>query len=152
MKAESKRRILIVSLLIAVAIGAFAFGFHLGRALERVRMEAWMKIASIGTQNVQKAADELQETFPDAIPKLRRMTNEADISKSITFALFGTNQLLNPSNLVFLQMPDGAIENGVLRNKYVKRFTFRLVWQPNNSTTDSTLKISVSSEGAFNPD
>jgi cell division protein FtsB len=147
-EAKGKRRILYIVLLIVVAIGSFAAGYYLGIN----QLKAQIKIVSIETQQVQAAVDSLQKTFPDAILTLKKMNNESDMSKAIAFALLGKNQQINPSNLVFLVMSDGSVENGVLRTRFVKRFIFLLNSQSSNSMANATSTISVTSETAFNQD
>ena len=98
-------------------------------------------------QTFQLAADKLQATFPSVPEYLLGLSNDTEVTKSVTSALLGVNRQLNPSNYIFLLVDQETVDHGVLRDPFGGHYTFRLVLQKDDQLTmKRTTRILVVSE------
>lgn len=140
---KTRFRIMLVVTLIFVIFGSIMFGYTFGC----FRNKAKMIVMRSERQTFQLAADKLQATFPNAPEYLLGLSNDTEVTKSVTSALLGANLQLNPSNYVFLSVKQGTIDQGFLRDPFGGHYSFRLVLQKDDQlTTKRTARIMVVTE------
>jgi hypothetical protein len=132
----NQRRIAILAMLLVAVVASFLLGFRLGG----IRIQMRVIQGAVQTQAIQMSVDKLLEMYPQDFDFLSGMSDETELREAIASALFGKNQKLNSSNVVFLVVQTNAVEDGQLHDPFGLKFDFHFIEEKDDIATNGLKK------------